>query len=242
MNSLEPKRNDSHEPINSPEPAADKKIQLPLNLRLRHDATFNDFFGSAAMEVKAQSKSIFLWGGSGSGKSHLLQALCHQANRDGNSSIYLEDLPAHAPEILHALDNFSLICLDDIQQVIESRAWQIELFHLMNAVQNTGVRLLIASKVPAARLSCSLPDLASRLKAMVAVESIEAGDSDKLKILKHKAHLRGFELNNDVARFILGRAPRNMHHLIRLLDHLEVETLRQQKIVTIPFVKKTLQL
>ena len=67
-------------------------------------------------------------------------------------------------------------------------------------------------------------------------------DQEKLRVLERRAASRGFALNEEIAKFILDRSPRDMHHLIELLGKLEVETLRQQKKLTIPFVKKTLQL
>ena len=58
----------------------------------------------------------------------------------------------------------------------------------------------------------------------------------------HKAHSRGFYLGEDVGRFILSRASRDMPRLLDLLERIELETLRQGKRVTIPFVKQSLGL
>ena len=215
------------------------KEQLTLNFRLRDDATFDNYIGSAASKLREAEHLTFLYGSPGSGKSHLLQALCHET---AGSSIYLEDLGSHQADILHSLENISLICLDDIDDVIAMESWQIALFNLVNYVKDGSGRLIIAANKPASAIDCTLPDLATRLNAMVAIESELPTDSEKLAILTRRAHQRGFELNDEVARFILGRAPRNPGHLIKLLEKLEVETLRQQKIVTISFVKKTLQL
>ncbi len=49
-------------------------------------------------------------------------------------------------------------------------------------------------------------------------------------------------MNEDVCRFILARAQRDMHHLATLVEQLDEETLRRQKRVTIPFVKQALGL
>ncbi len=216
--------------------------QLTLNIRLRDDATFENFIGSAAARIQGRERLYYLWGPAGSGKSHLLQALCHQVNSENGDSIYLENLKVNSTEILHSLESISLICLDDIDEILGDEKWELAMFHLMNSVKDGAARLIVSASVPAAKLTCNLPDLASRLKAAVAVETGTPGDEEKLIMLKKRANNRGFDLNDEVARFILGRAPRDMRHLIELLERLEVETLRQQKMVTIPFVKKTLQL
>ena len=49
-------------------------------------------------------------------------------------------------------------------------------------------------------------------------------------------------MSEEVCRFILGRAERDMHHLAKLVQQLDRETLRRQKKVTIPFVKESLGL
>lgn len=216
--------------------------QLALNIRLEDDATFENFIGSAAGKIQGTDRILYLWGEAGSGKSHLLQALCNKANVKNKDSIYLQGLGKHAPEILHSLESFPLVCLDDIHEVIGNEYWELELFHLINSVKDGNTRLVVAASTPSARLNILLPDLASRLRAAVAIETDSLDDQEKLEILKTRAGNRGFALNDEVARFILDRSPRDMHHLIELLGKLEVETLRQQKKLTIPFVKKTLQL
>lgn len=216
--------------------------QLTLNIRLRDDATFENFIGSAAGRIQGKERLHYLWGPAGSGKSHLLQALCHQINTEDGDSIYLENLAVNSAEILHSLETFSLICLDDIDDILGDENWELALFHLMNSVKDGDSRLIVSASTPAVNLKCKLLDLDSRLKAAVAVETDTPGDEEKLVMLKRRANNRGFDLNDEVARFILGRAPRDMRHLIELLERLEVETLRQQKILTIPFVKKTLKL
>ncbi len=216
--------------------------QLALNIRLRDDATFENYVGSAAAKIQGADRILYLWGLTGSGKSHLLQALCNKARLKKKDSIYLQDLGNHSPEILHRLESFPLVCLDDIHEVIGDENWELALFHLMNSVKDGNTQLVVSASIPSARLDIQLPDLASRLRATVAIETEALDDQEKLGILKLRARDRGFTLNDEVARFILDRSPRDMHHLIELLGKLEEETLRQQKRLTIPFVKKTLQL
>ncbi|MCH8256886.1 MAG: hypothetical protein IIA75_03120 [Proteobacteria bacterium] len=48
--------------------------QLALNIRLRDDATFENYVGSAAAKIQGADRILYLWGLTGSGKSHLLAA------------------------------------------------------------------------------------------------------------------------------------------------------------------------
>ena len=216
--------------------------QLALNIGLRDEATFSNFIGRAGAKIQRNERISYLWGLTGSGKSHLLQAMCHHVNQRDQVSIYLQGLASYSPKILHSLESISLICLDDIDEVVGNEDWELELFHLINSVKDGSARLIASAPVPSAKLNVRLPDLTSRLRAAVAVETDVLDDQEKLRVLERRAASRGFALNEEIAKFILDRSPRDMHHLIELLGKLEVETLRQQKKLTIPFVKKTLQL
>ena len=190
--------------------------QLALNIRLRDEATFSNFIGSAAAKVQASDQISYLWGPAGSGKSHLLQAMCHQENQRNLDSIYLQCLGRHSPGILHSLESISLVCLDDIDEVIGNESWELELFHLVNSVKDGNTRLIVSASAPSARLNIQLPDLATRLRAAVAIETVALDDREKLRVLERRAASRGFALNEEVAKFILDRSPRDMHHLVEL--------------------------
>jgi DnaA-homolog protein len=87
-----------------------------------------------------------------------------------------------------------------------------------------------------------LPDLRSRLLAALVVETDTLNDQQKLQVMQQRANSRGFDLKDDVGQFIMSRSARDMGSLVNVLALLEVESLRQQKKVTIPFVKQTLRL
>ena len=56
------------------------------------------------------------------------------------------------------------------------------------------------------------------------------------------AHLMGFELTEEVARFMLNRLPRKMTFLMQALDTLAKQSIEKQRMVTVPFVKKILDI
>jgi len=209
--------------------------QLTLDIRLRDDATFENFVGSAAEVAMTVDGWTYIWGPVGSGRSHLLQACCHHYK----GSIYLSDLKSLSVGVLEGLELMNVIAIDDVQDVLGEIQWEEALFHLMNAVKDQGKRLFIAGNVQVNSLSIKLPDLRSRLISANSIETCNLNDGEKLGVLMRRAHNRGFRLGEDVGRFILSRTGRDMHQLLDLLHKLELETLRQGKKVTIPFVKQT---
>lgn len=216
--------------------------QLPLRFRLENHTDLADYVGVAADRLCQLDGSVLLTGARGTGKSHLLQGLCHRSVADGESAIFLPMLTSLEPAILSGLESADLVCLDDVNVVLRDAAWQAALFHLVNACRDHATRLVMSSTVTCDAMGLELEDLKSRLKAAYQVQTAALTDPDKLEVIRLKARRRGFEMPAEVCDFILARADRDMHHLARLVDQLDHETLRQQKKVTIPFVKRALGL
>jgi DnaA family protein len=65
-------------------------------------------------------------------------------------------------------------------------------------------------------------------------------DDDRLRILMARAEKRGLVMGEDVAAFILRRAPRSLAQLLAALDQLDDNSLKAQRRLTIPFVKSVM--
>ncbi|MFT6436931.1 MAG: DnaA family protein [Candidatus Azotimanducaceae bacterium] len=215
---------------------SNKAQQAILDFKLRDDATFSNYIGDAAKSLKQTRGMAFVWGEPGSGKSHLLQAFCH----DQSSSIYLSDLLQLDVSMLRGLESLALVCIDDVDLLVAHKDWQEALFHLINDCHDSGTLLVFSSSSPAAKLDCQLKDLQTRLIGIVAIETSRLSDENRLTALKMKAANHGFEFTDEVGRFILARAGRDMNSLVSMFERLSSETLREQRKVTIPFVKQVL--
>ena len=230
-------------------------LQLPLNISLREDATFNNFYFPStsknaevvnALQTQLASGNgavVYLWGGSGSGITHLLQAACHTVGAQSQTSVYLPlgELAGYAPtSLLEGLEQQVLVCLDDLQTIAGNPGWEETLFDLYNRVSEQRHNLFIGADCGPHQLLLTLPDLRSRLGAAFVyhVESLQ--DDDKLVALQARASARGLHINNDVAQYILNRSPRDTHKLFDVLEHLDEMSLSAQRKLTIPFVKQVL--
>jgi DnaA family protein len=85
-----------------------------------------------------------------------------------------------------------------------------------------------------------LRDLQSRLQSMLVFNLINLDDTDKKQALQHRAKQRGFELSDAVADYIIVRAGRGFDDLMKVLDKLDTTSLVQQRKLTVPLVKSTL--
>jgi len=225
-------------------------LQLPLSVRLADDATFANYLPAAnaaalshAQQVASGSLDLlYLWGKSGSGRSHLLQAACLHAQQSGQQAFYLPlaELISYTADMLDGLERCDLLALDDIQAIQSHTDWQEALFHLFNRLRDSGKRLLIAADAPPRELPLQLADLRSRLSLALIFQLIPLTDDEKISALGGRAAQRGLLLSDEALRFILSRGERSMGALFELLEQLDRASLQAQRKLTIPFIKQVL--
>ncbi|MAK91263.1 MAG: DnaA regulatory inactivator Hda [Oceanospirillaceae bacterium] len=226
--------------------------QLTLSITVRDDARFANYYaGPNEQVVQALQQQwtthgepyIYLWGSEGVGCSHLLQAACHYAEGLGHQGVYLplDELVEYSPAVLDSMENLPLVALDNVQSVAGNKEWEEGLFHLFNRVRDRQGHMLIAANQAPNHVGIQLPDLSSRLSwgMVYQVEPLE--DDDKILALLLRAKRRGLNMNDDVARFILSRGPRDMQGLFDLLDKLDQASLSAQRKLTIPFIKAEME-
>ncbi len=229
--------------------------QLSLGVKLDNQATFDNFYAPngtpqhlAKMLLQDEGKQYaYICGSSGTGLSHLLQAVCHKHSlRPGvGAAIYLplKELVDYPPEqVLQGLDASAIVCLDDLDQVAGRETWQAPLFNLFNRCNESGTRLLITAHTLPDFLEVMLEDLLSRLKSGISLQLIDYKDADLRRLLQHRASGLGLYLSDEAALFLLHRLPRNSHVLLQALEKLDGLSLREQRRLTLPFVKSALDL
>lgn len=226
------------------------KEQLTLNVGLRDETTRDNFLplaGSApALSAVSElisglgDKYLYVYGPADSGKSHLLQSACHELTGE---AVYLPlaELSGYpADELLSGMEGLQLICLDDVEAVVGDSQWEQALFHLFNRASAQGCRLLFAANAAPRHLSLQLEDLRSRLSWGLVYQLSRPTDTELADILVFRAERRGLNLAPETASYIVNRAPRALGELLSLLDSLDQASLREQRALSIPFVKSAL--
>ena len=222
--------------------------QLPLSLKLRDDAIFDNFFiGENAQLIATLKKFIFdkseqfiyCYGEDGVGRTHLLQSCCHAANENGRSLFYLSlaTYPELSTDIFEALEDYDCVCIDDVDAIVGNEEWEEALFHFYNRVRENNTQLLVSAKIPPQQLRCILKDLQSRLIWGLVLEIKKLSDENKIQALQLRAQLRGLQLSEDVAHYLIHHYSRNMRDLVSALEKLDQASLAAKRKLTIPFVK-----
>ncbi|GAP76354.1 DnaA regulatory inactivator Hda [Pseudoalteromonas sp. THAF3] len=229
--------------------------QLALPVTLPDDETYASYFGGedslevnhlkAAFEhLTQQFQYTYLCGLGDSGKSHLLYATCIHAQEQGLSSMLLSlsEVQQFGAQVLEGLDTLDVVCIDDLHLVAGDEAWEKALFNFFNRFNEPGKLLLISADLLPDMLNITLPDLESRLKWGTTLQIRSMSDDDKAQALTNRAKMRGLELSDDCARFLLTRLSRDMRALLDVLDTLDHASMAAQRKLTIPFIKATLKL
>jgi DnaA family protein len=227
-------------------------VQLALDLRLPSAPTFASFVDGPNRLARAWveglatgggPESVYLWGPRGSGKTHLLVAACRAVADSGAPVAYvpLAGEEVIGPGMLGGLEHAALVCLDDLDAVAGRGDWEEALFHLLNRLRHAGTRWIGAGSVAPAGLGLRLPDLESRLTAVLGARLGLLAESERAEALRRRARDRGFQLTDEVVAFLLRRFSRDLPSLFRVLDALDALSLREGRRVSVGLVRTLLE-
>ena len=225
--------------------------QIPLQLMPRRDSRFEDFVSGpnhalveALKHVPEEPGSlVFLFGAEGSGKTHLLNALCHETREHQGRAFYLalKRLPEKATASLEGLEELDLVCVDDLHVIAGNEVWEEALFHCFNRIRENNGRLLISSRKSLSALEFNLADLASRLAWGVSLPLLPLDDQDKLKVIDIHSSALGFSLPDDVQQYLLKHHDRSMTALIQTVENLHHAAQTNKRRITVPLAREVLK-
>jgi len=219
--------------------------QLTLDFARTLQPTLDNFIAGANGELlqnlrqlaarSARERFIFVWGGPGSGRSHLLKATVAELQREGAAACYLAC--SAGLEFASGLERVECVALDDVDRLDD--AGQLAAFDLYNALRERGGALLAAAAAPPAQLKLR-EDLATRLAWGLVYQVHALTDEAKAQALADRAASRGFRLAPEVSDFLLTRASRDLPSLLATLDALDRYSLETRRPVTVPLARELL--
>jgi len=226
-------------------------LQLPLDIQLDSSARLDNFYIGNHSQLFQRLKNListsdnflFIWGAAQVGKSHLAQAICAEYSEKNLTTAYFPlDNSALVPDVLQGFEFADIVCLDSFHCIAEDLEWQQAVFNLFNDLKNEKHQLIIFCQQSPFNILLQLADLKSRLNSMEVYKLESLNENQRIDFLMSTANYRGLDISSEIAQFILARTSRDVKNLIELVDRLDVQSITQQRKVTVPFVKKVLKL
>ena len=213
--------------------------QLQLDIEPQLDARISDFSGPGWGHVIDAIRQLhaglinrfYVYGGAGTGKSHLLSAICDSYLEIGKSAIQVSLLELlDAPtEALMALDQYDLVALDDIEAISGVPHWQKAVFHLINYNNEVGGQLVFSSRYAPIELRLELPDLQSRLTQAVSAK-VRSGSlyADRHALMTSVLDRRGIQIDPQILEYLLLNGPQQASVMLQNLEQL-IQLLKGEK-------------
>ncbi|HEX3141647.1 MAG TPA: DnaA/Hda family protein, partial [Rhizobacter sp.] len=177
---------------------------------------------------------VYLWGSSGSGKTHLLQALADRAQQQGGRVSWFS---ASVPTPWPFEERNVLIVLDECDRF--DAAQQQAAFALFVEATTHGIPVAAAGSVPPVDLPLR-DDLRTRLGWGHVFALQPLTEPEARAALRREADRRGLFLSDDVMDYLLTRFARDLKHLMAVLDRLDEFALVHKRAITVPLLKQML--
>ncbi|MCW8198171.1 DnaA regulatory inactivator Hda [Verminephrobacter aporrectodeae subsp. tuberculatae] len=231
--------------------------QLALDIGLATGPTLGRFFagpnGAALQHLRLATGDgggqathaplpTYLWGGSGSGKTHLLEAVRQALREQGGGVGWLDPGVVQSPSAPDFDETWTAVLMDDVHlydpaQQAMAFNWFVNAISPANGPQRW---VLAAGRLPPADLPLR-DDLRSRLGWGHVFQLQLLDEAERRAVLRQEADARGVFLGDEVMDYMLRRFARDLGSLMQLLDQLDAFALRTQRAITIPLLKSMLQ-
>ena len=250
----------------APEPSTVLPVATGRDLVLNPRFTFESFvvgssnqFAHAAARAVGESPSrsynpLFLYGGVGLGKTHLMHAIAHEVlRRFPQTRVMYLSAERFLNELINALRfekmhdfkrryrELDVLLMDDVQFIAGKDSTQEEFFHTFNALHDAQKQIVVTSDA----LPKEIPTLEERLRSRFEwglIADIQPPDLEmKVAIIRKKAAAEKMEIPNDVALFIAGTVKSNVRELEGRLNRVIAFSSLTGKRLSVELARETLK-
>ena len=259
---LAPKKGETHVPLHK-QPLPSEKAGAKSTY-LNPSLTFESFIvGSSNQFAYSTAKAVaekpghlynplFIYGGVGLGKTHLLQAIGNYRLALGDTVIYttleqfMNSFTTHLRN--QTMDRFrdkfrecDLLLIDDIQFLGGKEQTQEEFFHTFNALHNANKQIVLTADRPPKKIAGLVDRLRSRFEWGMMADIQPPGLETKIAIIKKKCELNGISLGNDVINFIATHMGDNIREIESALIRLNAMASMLNQEITLEFAQNAIR-
>ncbi len=185
---------------------------------------------------------IGLWGGTDSGKTHLLNACAYFARQQGISFQLYDgvELLDCDPSIFQNLSGCRVLAVDNLDAVCGCQEWEERFYHVINSSRTDELQFIYSLSNRPQDLDCRLADFKSRLTWGLLLQLQTTEESGIGDIVRFRASLLGIDLSKEVVAYLLTHYSRRLSDQIKILGILDTASLTTQKKISVPMIKEAL--
>ena len=218
--------------------------QLGLPISLDSKMLLDNFLGNKELldfieklYLDQISAEIYVYGASGLGKTHLLQGAALRALSDQQSAMYIDCHNALPEHVLESIEQLNWICIDNVDAINDNQHDLV--FDLYNRAKQAKVTMLVSGSDLPSKLGV-MKDLKTRLGLATIFQLQPLDDELTMSVLNNRMNDRNLSIDSKVYEYLFKYYSRDVKILLAAMDDLDKASLQAKQSITIPFVKKTL--
>ncbi|MEY8339365.1 chromosomal replication initiator protein DnaA [Lachnospiraceae bacterium 62-35] len=200
---------------------------------------------------------LFIYGGVGLGKTHLMHSIAHfiLKNNSGSKVLYVTS-EKFTNELIDAIRNKNnisttefrekyrnndVLLIDDIQFIIGKESTQEEFFHTFNTLYESKKQIIISSDKPPKEIETLEERLRSRFEWGLTVDIQSPDYETRMAILRKKEELEGYNIDNEVIKYIATNIKSNIRELEGALTKIVALSKLDKKEITLELAEEALK-
>lgn len=257
---------DTTEKININESSADSNGSALINTHLNPRYTFdtfvvgknNDIAHATALAVAEDpgiyGNPLFIYGGAGLGKTHLLHSIAHYAlSKSPDYRIIYVTSEEFTNELVHSIQhkqierfknkyrNIDMLLIDDIQFIVNKESTQEEFFHTFTSLYESKKQIVISSDKPPKDMEILDERFRSRFEWGLIVDITLPDYETRMAILHKKEDMDGYNVSEDVIKYIANNIKSNIRELEGAFNKVVAYAKLEKKEVTLELAEQALK-
>ncbi len=247
------------QPVTRELPIADTYINKEDNLNPRYTfdtfvvGPFNEFAYAASQAVIKKPgivyNPLFIYGGTGHGKTHLIQAMGNYLKSTGGRKVFYTTSEKYSQELINAIQSnkpnffkekyrkYDVLIMDDVQFFSGKMKTQEELFHLFNHLYENNKQIIFSSDKHPALIQDLEDRLKSRFSAGMTVDIPTPDNESRIAIIKAKLNSAEYPLAKDVVEYLAYSINGNIRELEGTINSITCQSQLKGRELTLAEVK-----